>query len=223
MSKLGRVIELIDEGRLSPERIAVENDCPKRYVDYVKRHINLHRNNAAKSASVWSKPRVELLKRCWAEGMSASQTACRLGGFQHCQDGGRSAVIGKVHRLGLSGRQVRVRKTIARPRPKRVNRYPQHFRKSKWATFAENLTEEPMPTEDNSIATKRWSELNDKDCRWIIGDPKGRVISNDKMFCGKKKVPGLSWCPEHCARAFNPAPLKRLQYSSPVPSEKETV
>ena len=46
----------------------------------------------------WDDQRVETLKRMWAEGASASQIAKELGGVT------RNAVIGKVHRLGLSNR-----------------------------------------------------------------------------------------------------------------------
>jgi GcrA cell cycle regulator len=46
----------------------------------------------------WPDARVELLKKMWAEGQSASQIAKELGGVT------RNAVIGKVHRLGLSNR-----------------------------------------------------------------------------------------------------------------------
>ncbi|MGK7651807.1 GcrA family cell cycle regulator [Roseovarius sp. B08] len=46
----------------------------------------------------WSDERVELLKKMWSEGQSASQIAKELGGVT------RNAVIGKVHRLGLSNR-----------------------------------------------------------------------------------------------------------------------
>ncbi len=46
----------------------------------------------------WTDERVETLKRMWAEGQSASQIAKELGGVT------RNAVIGKVHRLGLSNR-----------------------------------------------------------------------------------------------------------------------
>lgn len=46
----------------------------------------------------WTEERVELLKKLWAEGKSASQIAKELGGVT------RNAVIGKVHRLGLSNR-----------------------------------------------------------------------------------------------------------------------
>jgi GcrA cell cycle regulator len=46
----------------------------------------------------WTEDRVETLKRMWGEGQSASQIAKELGGVT------RNAVIGKVHRLGLSNR-----------------------------------------------------------------------------------------------------------------------
>src|SRR6476469_10974427 len=46
----------------------------------------------------WTDDRVETLKKLWLEGLSASQIAKQLGGVT------RNAVIGKVHRLGLSGR-----------------------------------------------------------------------------------------------------------------------
>jgi GcrA cell cycle regulator len=46
----------------------------------------------------WTDERVETLKRMWIDGQSASQIAKELGGVT------RNAVIGKVHRLGLSNR-----------------------------------------------------------------------------------------------------------------------
>src|SRR5205085_4411379 len=46
----------------------------------------------------WTDERIETLKKLWSEGLSASQIAAELGGVT------RNAVIGKVHRLGLSGR-----------------------------------------------------------------------------------------------------------------------
>ncbi len=46
----------------------------------------------------WTDERVERLGKLWMEGRSASQIATELG------DGvSRNAVIGKIHRLGLSG------------------------------------------------------------------------------------------------------------------------
>ena len=46
----------------------------------------------------WTEDRVATLTKLWADGLSASQIAKQLGGVT------RNAVIGKVHRLGLSGR-----------------------------------------------------------------------------------------------------------------------
>ena len=48
----------------------------------------------------WTDERVETLRRMWGDGASASQIAKELGGVT------RNAVIGKVHRLGLSNRVV---------------------------------------------------------------------------------------------------------------------
>ena len=49
----------------------------------------------------WTDERVERLSTLWLEGRSASQIAADLG-----EGVSRNAVIGKVHRLGLSGRAV---------------------------------------------------------------------------------------------------------------------
>ena len=47
----------------------------------------------------WDGERVELLRKLWQEGISASRIAAQLGAGIT-----RNAVIGKVHRLGLAGR-----------------------------------------------------------------------------------------------------------------------
>ena len=61
----------------------------------------------------WTDERVELLKKLWADGLSASQIAGELGGIT------RNAVIGKVHRLGLSGRAKSPSSTAPRQRKPR--------------------------------------------------------------------------------------------------------
>ncbi len=57
----------------------------------------------------WTDERVETLKKMWSEGQSASQIAKELGGVT------RNAVIGKVHRLGLSNRTTDASKAEAKP------------------------------------------------------------------------------------------------------------
>src|SRR5258706_8950328 len=64
---------------------------------------------------MWTDERVELLKKLWTDGLSASQIAAELGGIT------RNAVIGKVHRLGLSGRAKSPSSTAPRPRKPRTS------------------------------------------------------------------------------------------------------
>ena len=46
----------------------------------------------------WTEERIRQLRELWSEGQSASKIAEKLGGVT------RNAVIGKIHRLGLSNR-----------------------------------------------------------------------------------------------------------------------
>jgi GcrA cell cycle regulator len=73
----------------------------------------------------WSDDRVTTLSKLWLDGLSASQIAKQLGGVT------RNAVIGKVHRLGLSGRATPSRpgraaavRTPRTPRPARPPALP---------------------------------------------------------------------------------------------------
>ena len=67
----------------------------------------------------WTDERIDRLTKMWEGGATASQIADELGGVS------RNAVIGKVHRLGLSGRAApsQPARTVAatfrtaRPRP----------------------------------------------------------------------------------------------------------
>src|SRR4029450_11408318 len=52
----------------------------------------------AMTVLTWTDDRGEQLKKLWEAGLPASQIAAELGNVT------RNAVIGKVHRLGLSGR-----------------------------------------------------------------------------------------------------------------------
>ncbi|MCK5576205.1 MAG: GcrA cell cycle regulator, partial [Sphingomonadales bacterium] len=58
----------------------------------------------------WTDDRIAQLKKCWDKGLSASQIATELG-----EGVTRNAVIGKVHRLGLSNRTTTTTKAKAAP------------------------------------------------------------------------------------------------------------
>jgi GcrA cell cycle regulator len=57
----------------------------------------------------WTEERIALLQKLWLQGQTASQIAEQLGGGVT-----RNAVIGKAHRLGLSGRPTPVKAPIAK-------------------------------------------------------------------------------------------------------------
>jgi GcrA cell cycle regulator len=130
------------------------------------------------SESGWSETRVTTLSQLWLDGLSASQIAKQLGGVT------RNAVIGKVHRLGLSGRAsasapARARRT-ATPRPKRPRRA---------AVAAPPLRKSPArpPVRDYAPAPEAPGLIEDMAllgahaCKWPIGDPKSPEFS----FCGR--------------------------------------
>jgi GcrA cell cycle regulator len=161
----------------------------------------------------WNDERVELLKKLWAEGLSASQIAGRLGGVT------RNAVIGKVHRLGLSGRATTSRMKSLRPRP-RANAAAANAKRPMKTRFGSVGTSpvrslyqpdaEPYtsPVEELVIPMaerKSIQTLGDCNCRWPIGDPQ----LADFHFCGKDKVMGLPYCEFHARRAFQPAQPRR--------------
>ncbi len=80
----------------------------------------------------WTDERVELLKNMWGEGRSASQIAKELGGVT------RNAVIGKVHRLGLSNRATPAKAAKDKPAAKEPAK-----RKPKAAPAASPKSTEP--------------------------------------------------------------------------------
>lgn len=156
----------------------------------------------------WTDDRVDLLKKLWAEGLSASQIAGRLGSVT------RNAVIGKVHRLGLSGRATTSRMKSHRPRQRMAAK---RLAKSRYATIgnpalralynAETNVYLP-PTEELVIPIaerKSIQTLTEVTCRWPIGDPQ----NTEFHFCGKNKVPGLPYCEVHARRAFQPPQSRR--------------
>jgi GcrA cell cycle regulator len=170
----------------------------------------------------WTDERVELLKKLWTEGLSASQIAGRLGSVT------RNAVIGKVHRLGLSGRATTSRMKSHRPRSrmsavKRVPnntkpRFAQSGNPAVRALYAMEADTYVAPVEELVIPLaerKTIQTLTECSCRWPIGDPQAA----DFHFCGKNKVLGLPYCEVHARRAFQPAaPRRRDRTEQEVPA-----
>lgn len=170
----------------------------------------------------WNDERVDLLKKLWSEGLSAAQIAGRLGGVT------RNAVIGKVHRLGLSGRATTSRMKSPRPRmrtaaqvnakrPNGKSRFGSIGNPALRALYQPEAEAYTPPAEELVIPLKERKSiqsLTECSCRWPIGDPQ----LADFHFCGKDKVPGLPYCEFHARRAFQPPQPRRRDREQPVPS-----
>ncbi len=169
----------------------------------------------------WSDERVELLKKMWADGLSASQIANELGGVT------RNAVIGKVHRLGLSGRG-KTGAQPAKPRKPRAaggNASPSAPNarstqprtvgatalKADFAPAPKPIVErEPAPVKDLVIPVEERATiltLTESKCKWPIGDP----TSEDFYFCGKRSTPGMPYCEHHARIAYQPVNDRRRE------------
>ncbi len=138
----------------------------------------------------WTDERVDLLKKLWADGLSASQIARQLG------DVTRNAVIGKVHRLGLSGRGSPARSerpravTVPKPTVKPILIKPM-------------IVEKPVVLENGEFATV--TTLKENMCKWPIGDPS----SPNFRFCGHKAKEGSPYCEAHARMAYQPVDRRR--------------
>jgi GcrA cell cycle regulator len=163
------------------------------------RSIRARLEDFSMSEVAWSDDRVTILKSLWLEGVSASQIAKQLGGVT------RNAVIGKVHRLGLSGRgdpsaPSRAPRVSAarRERPARLAKPLRSARRSPLAPTptAASATPEGPGLVDSLV------HLTAHACKWPIGDPKGLDFSfcdrrSDGRYCADHERlgvrPGTAW------------------------------
>jgi GcrA cell cycle regulator len=178
----------------------------------------------------WTEERVELLKKLWMEGLSASQIAGILG-----EGVTRNAVIGKVHRLKLSGRAKpassapRVRSA---PRSNGVRRLPSSSGRTSSSiggmmksrsmgggggihgATALKLDQEfetdvyIAPVQELEIPEAQrltLLQLNEQTCKWPIGDP----LTPDFFFCGGHAEENKPYCEFHSRRAYHQIEKKK--------------
>ena len=170
----------------------------------------------------WTDERVELLRQLWLDGRSASQISAELGlGVT------RNAVIGKVHRLGLSGRAKsaspaapRVRQRPAAPTP----RAPVATRTSNGGggghvvrgntalafSIDTQLDAQPMFHEDVVVPMSlrvTIVELREAMCRWPLGDP----TTPEFRYCGIQSTGSGPYCAHHGKMAYQPVQDRRRE------------
>jgi GcrA cell cycle regulator len=186
----------------------------------------------------WTDERVELLKKMWSEGQSASQIAKELGGVT------RNAVIGKVHRLGLSNRAGSTpAPTKAEPKPAapaaaKPKPAPEAEAKRKPATpeaqvpetrvaisparkaiipAGQPLPPQPSANEISPEALAKVSEVEKKAKKISLMEltertckwPVGDPATDDFWFCGLPVQAGKPYCEAHVGVAFQPMSSRR--------------
>lgn len=187
----------------------------------------------------WTDERVELLKKMWGEGQSASQIAKELGGVT------RNAVIGKVHRLGLSNRAGAGATPAAKPAPAtksaKAAEKPKAEAKPKPAKAAEPapaseaapkpvtparrqiipagqpLPPQPSTNEISEEALAKKKEVEKKAKKISVMEltektckwPIGDPATEEFWFCGLPSQPGKPYCEAHVGVAFQPMSSRR--------------
>lgn len=155
--------------------------------------------------SSWTEERVELLKKLWDEGKTAAQIAETLGGVT------RNAVIGKAHRLKLSGRASPIKtskkvktNTVAKSGQKIAGQVGRRIKPA--PEFVDKA-----PSGDGVSLL----ELRERNCRWPLGDPQ----HDDFKFCGCASLPGIPYCAEHAAIAYQ---TTKRNFSLPKNADYDT-
>lgn len=183
----------------------------------------------------WTPERIETARALWLEGKSASEimrNLRRLCGFSTWPT--RSAVIGKINRMGVGGskgthpRAIYV--PVGEPRPKRTIRLthlkapivkrdrsnplgphsPSEIKRRAIEVRTFELPSEPEP--DGPVVPLL--ALESHHCRWPIGSPSDPNFG----FCGKRRAEGQTYCPS-CIKTRKPylptPPLNKFNPDAP--------
>ena len=162
----------------------------------------------------WTEERVELLRKLWIEGLSASRIAAELAGGVT-----RNAVLGMSGRVksptAVPAGARRPGKPSVDPRiqaPQRAAAMPMR------GNLAVALQSRPMAAPqpyrssgDNVVAIAEnvtIMDLRESMCRWPVGDPS----SSEFRYCGGKAPIGDGpYCAFHSRMAYQPAQDRRAR------------
>ena len=135
----------------------------------------------------WTDEKVAKLKELWGKGNTASQIAEILGGVS------RNAVIGKAHRLNLSGKII-TKKGLAGQKSNKTKNL--NFKKVRRGKFKSLVIEKDFEPEN----PKQLEELDENSCKWPMGHPNEKGF----YFCGRTSLKDFSYCKLHLLYAFQP-------------------
>jgi GcrA cell cycle regulator len=162
----------------------------------------------------WTEERRELVTKLWQEGLSASQIAGRVGKVS------RNAVIGIIHRMGLSGRATTQRSPHKR-RQRKINpvatvRATIRPHQSLRAVILPPVGEIPV----NVIRKAHPDYLKSDHCRYHYGD----VGNGSGGFCAEPSATGVAYCSGHAQIVFAPqAPRRQNNWKDTRPATSRNV
>ena len=177
----------------------------------------------------WTEERVALLKELWGEGKTAAEIANYLG-----QGVTRNAVIGKAHRLKLSGRVSPVQqkasantntKTAAPDQSDSAAEGAEHSRSTTTAPAQNKDATQEAETPKNrkngrnipgAVKGVKMQALRERMCRWPIGDPQ----EDDFHFCGGRTASGATYCKMHAEIAYQSSGRKSMKLDDVKDSEQ---
>lgn len=152
----------------------------------------------------WTEQMVEDLKKMWHEGLTTGEIGKRLGVS-------KNSIVGKVHRLQLSGRPSPIKKKDEISEEKAAPAKPAKEEKAAPVKAKEEKRPEPAKEEKFELVAKMpvknshshcgktsLTDLDNHTCRWPVGDPKDENFH----FCGKKVKIGQTYCEEHANIAY---------------------
>jgi GcrA cell cycle regulator len=181
------------------------------------------------SRFAWSRERIALLRRRWAEGLTASAIAKELGGGVS-----RCAVLGKIHRLALkqpkfkrryAGKEKAALKRRTRgPRPAaRSRRGASRLMAAFHALGLDQFFGAPDTRTVHRHAGKAFGaacgllDLTAATCRWPVGEP-GEA---DFVFCGAAPFARYPYCVGHCLIAYRPESSEGEPRRAATPSRRD--
>ena len=138
----------------------------------------------------WNEEKIEMLKKHWGKGSTASQIAEIIGGIS------RNAVIGKAHRLNLSSK---IKTRNASSSQNFDNSSDENSSKQGRGTkskFRSLIIEKDFEPE----SPKKLEELDESSCKWPIGHPEEQSF----YFCGRSSLKDFSYCKLHLLYAYQP-------------------
>lgn len=172
-------------------------------------------------------PHDEYITKAWLEGRSATEIMMNLNGGDPSMPPSRNAVIGRLHRMGVTGAKAMERR--ANPKTAKASP-PRRFEPKPMATKAPKPVLKPASTPDAAFTPPdaervevavvfptltmvapvpddavgvALMELKAGACKWPIGKDPGRFEMHRQRFCGEAAHPGAVYCVGHCRRAYN--------------------